>query len=138
MSTYSAFQTDKEMEKKGIEIDFGDAGCFLIARAGGSNKNFIKVSEAKFRPYRRQVEAGTIDREVMNKLLIEVFAQTVVLNWQGVSNEDGEEMDCTYDNIVKLFNDVPDLFQEIQNESMKYQNFKKMEVEQDLKNSEMS
>jgi len=138
MSTYETFKTDEELEKKGIEIDFGDTGCFLVARAGGANQRFKKASEKKFRPYRRQIESGTIDPKVANRLMVEVFAESVILDWQNVTDENGEEMACTYDNVVKLFTDLPDLFSEIQQEAMKFANYKAMEVEEDLKNSEQS
>lgn len=134
MGTYGAFGTDESLEKKGIEIDYGDAGTFLVARAGGANKKFQKMVEQKFRPYRRQVQAGTMDNDVADRLLAEVFASTVLIDWDGVTDEQGEEMACTAENAVKLFTDLPDLFSDLREQAQEASNFQALEVENDLGN----
>ena len=37
---YDIFGTSPDKEKSGIEADFGKAGKFYIARAGGANSKF--------------------------------------------------------------------------------------------------
>ena len=135
-STYSAFANNEELETQGIVVDYGPAGKFLIARAGGANRKFQRVSEKVFRPYRRQIEAKTIDPKVADKLLAQVFAQTVILGWENVTDRDGNELEFSPDNAQKLLLDLPDLFASLREEAVAAANFRADEVEEDLGNSE--
>lgn len=135
-STYSAFANNEELETQGIVVDYGPAGKFLIARAGGANRKFQRVSEKVFRPYRRQIEAKTIDPKVADKLLAQVFAQTVILGWENVTDRDGNELEFSPENAQKLLLDLPDLFASLREEAVAAANFRADEVEEDLGNSE--
>lgn len=132
--TYDTFKADENLEKEGIELDYGDAGLFLIARAGGSNKDFARMMEKVFRPYRRQMDAGTMDEKVADKLLAEVFAKTVILDWKGVTDKNGKNLPFNEANATKLLTDLPDLFVDLREQAMKVANFRALEVEADLKN----
>jgi hypothetical protein len=35
--TFAAFKSDVDRERNGLWLDYGDAGEFLVARAGGAN-----------------------------------------------------------------------------------------------------
>lgn len=133
-SLYSLFGTDKNMEQTGVILDYGNAGKIKIARAGGSNTKFSKVLEAKMRPYRRQYEAGTMSDEVANTMLIEAFAEAVVLGWEDIKGPDGKNLKFSRENAIKLFTDLPDLFVDVREQSMKVSNFRMVEVEADAGN----
>lgn len=132
--TYDTFKADESLEQQGIELDYGDAGLFKIARAGGSNKEFARLMEKVFRPYRRQMDAGTMDEKVADKLLAEVFAKTVILDWKGVTDKNGKNLPFNTENAVKLLTDLPDLFADLREQAMKIANFRAVEIEADLKN----
>lgn len=118
MGLYSTYKTDESLETEGVVLTFGknDSGKtigFKVARAGGANKAFTRVLTAKTRPYRRQIEQGTLPNETMEALLAEVYADTVLLAWENVEGPDGKEMEFNRGNIIKLFTDLPDLFADI-------------------------
>lgn len=133
-SLYDLFGTDKELEKDGIVLNYGKGGKIKIARAGGANSRFAKALETKMRPYRRQFEAGTMDETVANDLLLEAFAETVVLGWEGVQDREGNELAFTRENVTKLFKDLPDLFTDVREQAMKFANFRVTQVEADAGN----
>lgn len=133
-SLYELFGTDANMEKKGIEIDYGKAGVFRIARAGGSNQRYNKVMEQLTKPYRRQIETGTIAADVQEKLLMQAFAKTVVLGWDGVKDREGNAIPFSYENCIKLFTDLPELFRDLMEQATKFHNFRHTELEEDVKN----
>jgi hypothetical protein len=56
---------------------------------------------------------------VIEKLLREVYAETVVLDWENVEDADGNPMPFNAANAVKLFTDLPDLFRDIQEQSQR-------------------
>lgn len=124
MSLYQQFKSDANLEKSGILLEYGfnkagKAITIRIARAGGANNAYTKRMEAKFKPYRRQIQTETIDTQIVEKLLREVYAETVVLGWENVEDADGNPMDYTVANCVKLFEDLPDLFKDIQEQSQR-------------------
>lgn len=136
MSLYSQFKTDTKLEKDGILLEYGENSkgkpiCIRIARAGGSNERFNKRLEAASKPYRRQIQTETIATETIAKMIRQVYAETVVLGWENVElivkDNDGnpvepeqyEERMFTVPNCLELFNDLPDLFLDIQEQAQR-------------------
>lgn len=130
---YSVFRTDKSLEKEGIVLDYGDFKI-KIARAGGANAAFQKALAAKVRPYKRQLDAGTIPDDVAEKLFLDVYAESVVLGWEGVTDENGKPLPYSKENAVKLFSDLPDLFRDVQNQAASISNFRAEVTEDTIKN----
>ncbi len=132
-SFYEMFATDSALEKNGIALDYGEAGTIVIARAGGSNTKFQTRFQALMRPYRMQMQNGTMDDDVANRLMAEAFAETVVLGWSGVKGSDGEELEFTQDNVKKLLTDLPELFADIRTQATSFTNFVVESREEDAK-----
>lgn len=130
---YSVFRTDKALEKEGIVLDYGDFKI-KVARAGGSNTAFQKALTAKVRPYKRQLDAGTIPDDVAERLFLDVYAESVVLGWEGVTDENGKPLPYSKENAVKLFTDLPDLFRDVQNQAAAISNFRAEVTEDTIKN----
>lgn len=128
-SPYAMFASDKALEAKGIWLDFG-AFKIRVARAGGSNQKFRIALEQKLRPYQLQMKTGTMDNEQALRLLAEAYAETVVLGWEGVTDSEGKAMAFTQENVVKLFTDLPELFNEVQEQAGKLANFRALEQEE--------
>lgn len=135
VSIYDYFKTDANMERTGIWIDYGSAGSFLVARAGGKNQKFNQVLQRENRQNKFKIDNDLMGAEEGQQLLIQVFAETVILDWENVRGPDGELMACTRDNIVKLFTDLPDLFDDVRKQAMTVANFREKELEDSAKNS---
>lgn len=139
MSLYKQFKTDDNLERIGILLQYGENSkgkpiAIRIARAGGANSQYTKLIEARVKPYRRQIQNETIERVVVDKLLRQVYAETVVLGWENVEDEAGNELPFSTDNCVKLFEDLPDLFADIQEQSQRAALFRQDILEADSKN----
>lgn len=113
MGTYDKFSTDQKLEKEGITLDLGEAGKFQLARAGGANKRFALRFQALTKPYRRAIQTESLDEETSNRILREVYVDTVLLGWSGVSGPDGKELAFSKENAMKVLSDLPWLFEEI-------------------------
>lgn len=140
MSLYSAFKTNPDYEKNGIEIQYGENSkgadiVFRIARAGGANQAFNKAMEVATKPYRRQIQNGTFDNKTADKLYMDVFIQTVLLGWEGVEDSEGKEMKFTTENAKKLFTDLPELFSDLRDQAANMSLFRQQELAEDLGNS---
>lgn len=139
MSLYSQFQTDKNVEKEGVVLEYGKTKdgriiSIRIARAGGANTRYSKLLEAATKPYRRQLQNETMDNDVAESLTQKVYAQAVVLGWENVEDADGNPMEFNVDNCVKLFKDLPDLWADIQNQATRAALFRQDILEADAKN----
>ncbi len=130
---YGAFKTDKGLEQAGVYLDYGKFRV-KVARAGGANKAFQRLLEAKLRPYQRAIKTETIDPELAEKIMLEVYSKTVVLAWETkVKNEEtgveewkpliqtvtGELVKPSPEDIADIFKALPDLFADIQDQSNK-------------------
>ncbi len=139
MSLYKQFTTDPELEKKGVLLEYGETEdgkpvTFRIARAGGANKAFEKLMDAETKPIRRQLQNETADNKQLLRILRKVFATTVVLGWENVQDPDGKDIPFSVANCIKVFEDLPDLFIEIQEQARRAALFRASILEADTKN----
>lgn len=139
MSLYTQFGTDSNLETSGILLQYGQNSqgkdiCIRIARAGGNNKQYQKRMETLIKPYRRQIQNETISNDLMEKLVQQAFAETVVLGWENVEGKDGKSLEFNVDNCIALFKDLPDLFKDIQDQAQRSALFKAEVLETESKN----
>lgn len=139
MSLYSQFQTDKNIEKDGVVLEYGKTKegkviSIRIARAGGANSRYTKLMEAATKPYRRQLQNETLDNDIAESITQKVYAQSVILGWENVQDQDGEDMAFNLENCIKLFKDLPDLWTDIQNQATRAALFRQDILEADSKN----
>jgi len=143
MSIYDQFKTSPELEQNGIVIDYGSFRV-RVARAGGTNKRFQRLLEAKIKPYRRAMATDTMDNDRGMEILREVYAEAVVLDWEtkvdgkfekGIDNPDGGKLlPFNAKNVLATFNNLPDLFTDIKEQSDKAALFRETAREEEGKN----
>lgn len=132
-STYSGFKTSKNLEQTGVYLDYGKFRV-KVARAGGANKAYARLLEAKLRPFQRAIKTETIDPELAAKIMLEVFSKTVVLDWEmqvpvegtdklewkrQLETIDGQLVTPNPENVAALLKELPDLFADIQEQTQK-------------------
>lgn len=131
---YDKFKTNKAAEQEGIILDYGDGQTIKIARAGGSNIRFEKAAQAKMRKFGLQAKHDLLEPEQMRTIFREVLAETVVLGWTGFTDESGNDLPFSKENVVKVFTDLPDLFDDVLEQSRKASLFKETILEEEAKN----
>ena len=140
MSLYKLFKTNENLETDGIWLEYGQTADgkpirIKIARAGGHNVAFSKALEKATRPYKKAIQTGMLDNKTADRLYKEVFAETVVLDWINVEGPDGQPMDFNKENVLKLFEDLPDLFVDLREQAGTVALFRDEVREADLGNS---
>lgn len=134
VNPYAKMLTDSDLETKGVKLQY-EGFSVTIARAGGQNHRFLKLLEAKQKPYRRQIETDTLPMDINQRLLREVYAEAIVLGWDGIVDpETLEPMAYTVSNCMKLFEHVPELFRDIAAAANERANFLRQQSEADQKN----
>ncbi len=129
-SLYRAFGTVKEYETEGVTLDFGVAK-FKIRRAGGSNRRFLAALAAKLKPHRRAIDAGVLPDDVAAALQMEIYFETVVIGWEGVTDENGTPLAYNLENFKKVMTDLPDLWLTLRTEADNLKNFQAAEAATD-------
>ena len=145
---FEQFETDSVLEAEGVWVDYG-AFRVQLARAGGANKKYLAYAEAKTKPLRRAIAAQTMTEEQSRALLYDIYAKTVVLNWQiengvdeegrtiwknGIHKKGGGNLEVSHENIVATFKLLPALFTDLQQAAEGIGLFRKEEMEADSKN----
>jgi hypothetical protein len=142
MSLYSDFKTSKTLEVDGVRFVNGTY-AYTLARSGGANKKFKKLFERLARPHRRQLDNGTLDNAVAERLMREVFAKTVVLKWEtlrdgewveGIELEDGSIVPATPETLIKVFEELEDLFTQLSEDAKNIAYFRQAGMEEDAGN----
>lgn len=123
-------QADKDLETQGIDLAFGGGRFITVARSGGSNRKYRTLMAEVYKPHKRALENGTLDDDTAGRLLREVFAKTVVLGWKGWKYADGKEIPYSGKACEELFEEAPEVFDIVQDESGKFANFAVQEVEE--------
>ncbi|MFN9301738.1 MAG: hypothetical protein ACK6DA_03095 [Candidatus Kapaibacterium sp.] len=133
-SPYSIFSTDKNLES-GAGVDICYPGFTItIHRAGGSNAKYATTLKEKAKPHSKMIANGMLDEKIASSMLIEAFAESVVIGWKGVTDETGKEMPFSVENCVKLFTDLPDLYADIKAQAEDFKIFQKANEEAERKN----
>jgi len=122
MSLYKAYKTSEKLETEGVTFElYGNR--VTMARAGSGNPDFVSAMAKKTQPYRRQIAQGSMDPKEELRVLREVYAETVILNWeikvgeqwkQGIETEDGGVIPFNKDNVIRTLTALPELFIELQ------------------------
>jgi hypothetical protein len=139
MSLYTQFKTNAEKEVEGVEIQYGPnedgtIPTFIISRMGKSNKAYTKALEAATRPYRRQIELGTMNNDTAETLFIGVFAKTVLKGWKNVRDESGVEIAFSEKAAVKLLTDLPEMYDDLQEKAKSASLFREEAIEEEAGN----
>ena len=87
MGMYDTFETDPNMEQEGVFLDYGDFRV-RIAHAGQGNSKYVRYAEKKLKPVRKAMEAGALGNERSMVLMIDIYAESIILDWQV---RDGQE-----------------------------------------------
>lgn len=117
------FKTSSKLEQEGVWLDYGDFRI-KITRAGASNKRFKRLMDEKMKPHRRAMANETMSDALAERLTREVWAEAIVLGWDSPLGNNvmpyrGEEFPFTVENCLTLFNDLPDLFIDVRDQSTK-------------------
>lgn len=129
VSVFDAFGTNTDEERDGVWRDFyGSNGVHVrvrIARMGGSNVAFRKTLERLSKPYRKGSLDGTpnIPPEVDTKLFNRAMAETIVKDWQGVYDGEGNDLACSVENVELVLNKASILAEFVAQEARNLDNF---------------
>ena len=123
------YKANSQAEKDGVDFEIDDTTSFRVRRFSGQNPR-VKIAMAQYyKPYARQIEMGTLSSDKNLEIQIKVFIDTCLVSWQGVEI-DGQPAEFSKENAMKLFKELPDLFDTLWKYANSFESFK-----EDLGNS---
>lgn len=135
---FNLYETDKELEKNGVWIEYPGGEMFKVARIGTSESSYNKLLRQKTKQYKRKIDTDTMDFDVLSKIMMDVFAQTSLRDWKNVKEKDsdGKEklIDFSPENALELMRRLPDLFDDLHTQAQALSTFQKEAVDKDSKN----
>lgn len=99
MDIGKTFASDSDKETKGVWHELDQGGRLLVARMNNSNYN--RVLRAKLAPFKQAIRTETLSEGTATKCHIEAMAETILLNWEGLTDS-GAELPYTRENAIKL------------------------------------
>ena len=126
MNLYDIFDEQKldHSETFTLEIEDGDVKVsFELARAGAENKKFGTKLNALMKPYKYAMQKGTMKDEQAERILCQALADTVIVDWEGGTDREGNPLEYSAEAAAKLLLELPSLRQLIQDEASDVANF---------------
>lgn len=143
MGMYDTFQTDPDMESKGVIVDYGDFRVRLT-HAGQGNVRYVKYAEKMMKPVRRAMESGALGNERSLSIMSEIYAKTIIVDWQvrdgidkwktGIEGQNGEILPFNEENVLLTLKALPNLFLDLQQQASSMANFRRGELENESGN----
>lgn len=132
MDIAKRFGTNPQLEQEGVWVDLGDGARVRIARR--DTVRYRETLRKESAPYRQVARAGLLSDETSNQILVKVLARTVLLDWEGIT-EDGQPVPYSYENAVRLLTTYRDFLEFVTTASGEAEAFKAESDRADLKNS---
>ena len=145
MGVYDNYKTDLKIETEGVLIEEADYR-YWVARAGKSNKAYIKAITKLNRKHERQINTGTMDEAVGDRIIRKAYAETIVKRWE--IKVDGEWVEGFHrvdgsiamgpvqvKDLIALFDEVPEIFTQLMEDAGNLAYYLIERTEADAKNS---
>lgn len=138
-SLFQQFRSDAKKESEGVPITFSpnhdqSVPTFFCSRMAQTNQKYVKALERITRPYKRQIQLQTLPNEKSDKIRMQVFIEAILQKWEHIQDENGNEISYSADAAMKLFEQLPELFFELETQAGNAALYRLEEVEADTKN----
>lgn len=134
---FSEYVTSKELEEDGVwaRLRKGDAEV-LVARAGNSkHEDLVRRLRKK---HGRGFRGDELPPAVEEEIATEAIARTILLDWKGIEDEDGEPIPYSTEEARRLLKLSRDFRLEIVSIATEMEMFRREETAEAEKNSEKS
>lgn len=100
---YDLYETDVELELEGVWVELTKDIKVKVAALG--NRKHQEAIEKFTKPYRSQIRSKTISSEVEEDLHVKAICKAVLVDWEGVTDKEGNKLDYSFENAYKLLSD---------------------------------
>lgn len=115
---------DVSVLTKGVWVTFGGSQ-FLIAHM--SNVGFTRAVMRGQAPYRKKIEAGSLDPAISREIMTKAMSTHLVLDWKDVVDSNGDQVQFSSEACYKALSNNEDLRDFVSEFAMNLDNYKKEE-----------
>lgn len=147
MSLRKTFKTDLNAETEGVWVEtaVNDHNNLPIkvklSRMSKANKRYTKKLDLVTKPHMSAIQNDAMDNGLADKMLREVFADTILLGWENLptseltgNDNDVDDLPFTRENALALFEELPGLYDDWEALAKKSAIFREVEKEKAAKN----
>lgn len=107
------YAIDRAAEAQGAPLEIDDM-VFTVRSAAASNRGYRYALALAASRKRDELGAGGVKAfEVHESILIEAFADAVILGWKGVDDAEGKPLEFTRENCIKLMEECPAIWDKV-------------------------
>lgn len=118
------FKANTALEQDGVNFEIDENISFKVRRFGSSNSKIKAALATYYKPYIKQIELGTLPTEKSIEINAKVFVDTCLVSWRGVLDETGNPIEFNKENALKLFKQLPDLFETLWKHANSFESYK--------------
>lgn len=133
MNIYERYELDQRRLEEGTPIDLGDGAKIWMSFADTSNVRYHAAIDRHTRPHRKQLQQESLPPDVMQGVMRKVYAEMVV-RWEGVTDREGAPIPCNRENAERLFEELPVVFNMVQDHAQRLASYLAHREEEDVKN----
>lgn len=110
MSLSRAFNTDRDLEEQGkwFKDVLGDKTNVDLKIRRMSSEAVVKFQQECIQQNRYRMKEGKFSEEVSNEILIETLSGSVLVDWAGVTDEDGADVPFSVEAAKKYITELRD------------------------------
>ena len=105
------FGTDKDKEEQGVWIPLADKIRVKIRRFKSKASQDARTEFQK--PYIAMIRRDSLSEEVSVEILEKQMAKAIIVDWEGITDDAGNDIPCTYENKLAILKALPDFRDEI-------------------------
>ena len=126
------FATSERLSQQGVWItcnldedpdDHAKPIRFLLARQGRTNRKWASQASRVYREQKRRIDAGLMSDKESLERTIRIFCNTVLLDWEGVEDDNGTPIPYNAEIAFKLLTECDGLYDYLSEESQELSNF---------------
>lgn len=111
---FGAYDTDADLETgKGVWLKFPGKRRIRILRAGGANRAFGRRYAALTKPYRREMDQDMLDPDISERIMRQLYAEHVVVDWEGITDKDGATIPYSREAGIAFFTAFPEVLKDV-------------------------
>lgn len=128
------FKTNQSLEQDGIWQDVADGLRIKVARIGNPRyKAYVRrMGKAQMSMARA---TGDMDLDVLDALTVKALAKFVLLDWEGLEDDEGTAIPFSPEKAHELLTDVPDFRALVEGYAGNAQLFRDQELDETVENS---
>ena len=135
MSIYDNYKSDINLRNEGVWINLSATESIKV-RAFNCPKH-VETLKKLTKPYKSQIERKVLDDEILEDLHMKALAQSILIDWKGIKDEKGKDLECNFQNVYDLLTNetMIDLKAEVIFLAKERQTFVAEEEVEEIKNS---